>query len=48
MNSKKQHQKLAKVSVLAAECLTREEAQKLIKKAAKIHKKLASVGHDAS
>jgi len=47
MNPKKQHQKLAKVSVLAYECLTRSQAQKLIKKAAKIHKKLASVNHDA-
>tara|TARA_R100001509_G_scaffold100445_2_gene58703 strand:+ start:788 stop:925 length:138 start_codon:yes stop_codon:yes gene_type:complete len=43
MNIKKQHKKLAKVNVLAFECLTRQQAQKLIKKAAKIHKKLKSI-----
>ena len=43
MNPEKQHKKLAKVSVLASECLTRQEAQKLIRKAAKIHKKLESI-----
>ena len=43
MNPEKQHKKLVKVSALASECLTRQEAQKLIRKAAKIHKKLESI-----
>lgn len=42
MNPIKQHQKLVKVHVKAWACTTREEAQKLLKKAAKIEKKLES------
>ena len=40
MNPEKQHRKLEKLQLKAAECLTREEAQKIIKKADKAHRKL--------
>ena len=39
-NSEKQHRKLIKLQLKAEECLTREEAQKIIKKADKAHRKL--------
>lgn len=42
MNPEKQHQKLIKVNVKAWECTSRKEAQKLLKKEAKIRKKLES------
>ena len=38
----KQHAKLLKYQTKAELCLTREEAQKLIKKSDKTHNKLAS------
>tara|TARA_B100001250_G_C19498686_1_gene656426 strand:+ start:270 stop:404 length:135 start_codon:yes stop_codon:yes gene_type:complete len=38
----KKHQKLLKLSVKAQECVDRESARKLIKKAEKIHSKLSS------
>ena len=40
MNPEKQHRKLEKLQLKAEECLTREEAQKIIKKADKAHRKL--------
>ena len=43
MNEKKQHKKLLKIAVKAEQCLTREEAQKLIIKADKAHSKLSTV-----
>ncbi len=42
MNRAKQYQKLCKVISKANECTTRKEAQKLLKKALKIDKKLHS------
>ncbi len=44
MNIRKQQQKLLKISCRAQECLSREEAQKLIRKARKIFKKLNDRG----
>jgi hypothetical protein len=41
MNPKKQHQKLHSLSVEADQCTTREEAQRIIRKADKVHSKLA-------
>ena len=38
----KKHQKLLKLSVKAQECVDRESARKLIKKAEKIHSKLSA------
>lgn len=43
MNLEKQRRKLAKVFAKARECLTREQAQKLIAKASKIQAKLDRV-----
>ena len=40
MNPDKQHAKLLKVMTKADECLDRKTAQKLIRKADKIHSKL--------
>ena len=40
MNPIKQHKKLAKLNLKASDCLTREEAQILIRKAEKVHRKL--------
>ena len=40
MNPDKQHRKLEKLQLRAEECLTRKEAQKIIKKADKAHLKL--------
>ena len=40
MNRSKQYKKLFKVITQANECTTREEAQKLLRKALKIDKKL--------
>ena len=37
----KQHRKLEKLQLQAEECVTREEAQKIIRKADKAHRKLA-------
>ena len=45
MNPDKQHRKLVKLKVKAEECLTREQAQKIIRKADKAHRKL-SEGHN--
>ncbi len=42
MNSSKQHTKLIKLQTKAEACITREEAQKLIKKSDKAHRKLTS------
>ncbi len=42
MNPTKQHEKLLKLQTKAENCLSREEAQKLIRKADKAHKKLSS------
>ena len=42
MNTEKQHAKLLKLQTKAEGCLSREEAQKLIRKADKAHKKLSS------
>jgi len=42
MNPDKQHSKLLKLQAKAENCLSREEAQKLIRKADKAHKKLTS------
>jgi len=42
VNLEKQHQKLMKVNVKAWECTSREEAQKILRKEAKIRKKLES------
>ena len=41
MNPAKQHRKLEKLQLKAEECVTREEAQKIIRKADKAHRKLA-------
>ena len=43
MNTAKQLKKLAKTYVKADECTSREQARRLIKKAAKITKKLSDV-----
>lgn len=43
MNPEKQHSKLLKLQTKAQDCLSREEAQKLIRKADKAHKKLTSI-----
>lgn len=40
MNPAKQHRKLHKLLSKAEECLTRDEAQKILKKAAKTQRKL--------
>ncbi len=40
MNPAKQHKKLHKLQSRAEECLTRGEAQKILKKAAKAQRKL--------
>ena len=40
MNPAKQHKKLERLQLKADECTTREEAQKIIKKADKVHRKL--------
>ena len=40
MNIIKQHAKLLKTMIKADECLSRKQAQKLIRKAEKIHTKL--------
>ena len=42
MNPSKQHKKLLNLAILAEVCESRKEAQKLIKKADKAHKKLSS------
>ena len=44
MTSKKQERKLIKIARKAQECLTREEAQKLLRKARTIFKKLDDRG----
>ena len=41
MNPLKQYKKLQTLNVLAEQCLTREEAQRVIRKADKAHGKLA-------
>ena len=41
MGDIKQHAKLLKLQTKAQECLSRQEAQKIIKKADKAHKKLS-------
>ena len=41
MNPSKQYKKLQELNVKAEQCLTREEAQKLLRKADKAHCKLA-------
>jgi len=41
LNPDKQHRKLKKLQLKAQDCLSREEAQKIIKKADKAHRKLA-------
>jgi hypothetical protein len=41
LNPEKQHRKLEKLQLRAEECLTREEAQKIIRKADKAHRKLS-------
>tara|TARA_R100000988_G_scaffold98715_1_gene67065 strand:- start:27 stop:194 length:168 start_codon:yes stop_codon:yes gene_type:complete len=41
MNPIKQHKKLQQLNVKAEQCLSREEAQELIRKADKAHCKLA-------
>ena len=41
MKPAKQHRKLEKLQLQAEECFTREEAQKIIRKADKAHRKLA-------
>ena len=43
MNTEKQHAKLLKLQEKAEYCLSREEAQKLIRKSDKAHKKLSTV-----
>ena len=40
MNSEKLHRKLEKLQLKSEECLTRDEAQNIIKKADKAHRKL--------
>jgi len=42
MNPIKQHTKLLKLQEKAETCLSREEAQKLIRKSDKAHKKLST------
>tara|TARA_Y100001968_G_C19450284_1_gene768045 strand:- start:1823 stop:1972 length:150 start_codon:yes stop_codon:yes gene_type:complete len=42
MNTVKQHSKLLKLQTKAQECISREQAQKIIRKADKAHSKLAS------
>ena len=44
MNPAKQHKKLERLQLKAEECTTREEAQKIIKKADKVHRKLTEGG----
>jgi hypothetical protein len=44
VNSIKQQKKLLKIARKAQECLSREEAQKLLRKARKIFKKLDNRG----
>jgi len=41
LNPAKQHRKLKKLQLKAQDCLSREEAQRIIKKAEKAHRKLA-------
>ena len=41
LNPDKQHKKLRKLACRAQECLTREEAQKILRKADKAHRKLS-------
>ena len=41
MNVNKQHAKLLKLQTKAEQCISREEAQKLIRKADKAHQKLS-------
>ncbi len=41
MGAVKQHAKLLKLQTKAQKCLSREEAQQIIKKADKAHKKLS-------
>ena len=41
MNPNKQHRKLEKLQIKAEECLTREAAQKILRKADKAHRKLS-------
>ena len=41
MNPLKQHKKLQALNVLAEQCQSREEAQKILRKADKAHGKLA-------
>ena len=48
MNIRKQQQKLLKVSCKAQECVSREEAQKLLRKARKISKKLHNSGRQST
>ena len=47
LNPDKQHRKLKKLQLKAQDCLSREEAQKIIKKADKVHRKL-SAGEESS
>tara|TARA_Y100001968_G_C19111406_1_gene597367 strand:+ start:391 stop:519 length:129 start_codon:yes stop_codon:yes gene_type:complete len=42
MNPTKQHSKLVKLQAKAEQCITREEAQKLIKKSDKAQRKLSA------
>ena len=48
MNPLKQHRKLQALNVKAEQCLSREEAQKLIRKADKAHCKLAFASYYGS
>ena len=41
MNPEKQHRKLEKLQLRAEECLSRKEAQKILRKADKAHRKLS-------
>ena len=41
MNPVKQHRKLEKLQLKAEVCCSRKEAQKILKKAEKVHRKLA-------
>ncbi len=41
MNPEKQHRKLEKLQLKAEECLSRKEAQKILRKADKAHRKLS-------
>jgi len=47
LNPDKQHRKLKKLQLKAQDCLSRGEAQKIIKKADKVHRKL-SAGEESS